>query len=57
MPRKQRFKPSRKPQAAQTQPASSKVDDRHEIHPDDADIETRDEDHARMEDPGSDATD
>jgi hypothetical protein len=33
MPRKQRFKPSRKPQAAQVSASSPHVDDRKEIKP------------------------
>lgn len=35
MPRKQRFKPSRKPQPKAEEPAHDKVDERQEIHPDD----------------------
>jgi hypothetical protein len=39
MPRKQRFKPSRKPQAVQPSVATPQVDDRNEVHPDDVEIE------------------
>ena len=39
MPRKQRFKPSRKPKQETVVPASN-TDDRREVHPDDVDIET-----------------
>ncbi len=39
MPRKQRFKPSRKPQSQQQQPAKANVDERQEIHPDDVDVD------------------
>ncbi len=38
MPRKQRFKPSRKPQPPQ-QPAGETIDERREVHPDDVEIE------------------
>jgi hypothetical protein len=38
MPRKQRFKPSRKPQNQATV-SNPQVDDRKEIHPEDRDIE------------------
>jgi hypothetical protein len=34
MPRKQRFKPSRKPQQTQGTVSTPQVDDRKEIHPD-----------------------
>jgi hypothetical protein len=34
MPRKQRFKPSRKPQSTQAPSANQQVDDRKEINPD-----------------------
>ncbi len=39
MPRKQRFKPSRKPQSQQQQPAKANIDERQEIHPDDVDVD------------------
>jgi hypothetical protein len=39
MPRKQRFKPTRKPQQQQVTPPPQQMDDRREIHPDDVDIE------------------
>lgn len=37
MPRKQRFKPSRKPQPQPQEPVHDKLDERQEIHPDDVD--------------------
>ena len=40
MPRKQRFKPSRKP-APPTTSSSPQADERKEIHPDDVDPEVR----------------
>ena len=39
MPRKQRFKPSRKPQQNQATVSNPQVDDRREIHRDDSSIE------------------
>jgi hypothetical protein len=39
MPRKQRFKPSRKPKTDQATVSNPQIDDRKEIHPDDQDIE------------------
>jgi len=39
MPRKQRFKPSRKPQSNQNTVSNPQVDDRKENHPDDQDVE------------------
>jgi hypothetical protein len=39
MPRKQRFKPSRKPKTEQATVSSPQVDDRKEIHPSVQDIE------------------
>lgn len=39
MPRKQRFKPSRKPQSTQATVSSHQVDDRKDINPDAQDIE------------------
>jgi hypothetical protein len=39
MPRKQRFKPSRKPKTDQAAVSSPEVDDRKEIHPSAQDIE------------------
>lgn len=38
MPRKQRFKPSRKPQSTQATVSSQQVDDRKDINPDVQDI-------------------
>jgi len=39
MPRKQRFKPSRKPQSNQATVSSPQVDERKEIYPHDDDVE------------------
>lgn len=39
MPRKQRFKPSRKPQSNQNTVSNPQVDDRKEIPPTDAEVE------------------
>jgi hypothetical protein len=39
MPRKQRFKPSRKPKAEQAAVSNPQVDDRKEIRPEGADVE------------------
>ena len=39
MPRKQRFKPSRKPKTEQSTVSNPQIDDRKESHPDDGEIE------------------
>jgi len=39
MPRKQRFKPSRKPKTDQSTVSNPQIDDRKEIHPDEAETQ------------------